>query len=206
MAMSGPTIVRDVKVSSLDASTKVFPTVSTASGGGGSGSFAADPIYLSGGSVTPNSSVLIGDSSRWTLNSTFRSGIVAVEIIPTGGPFGGQTNFVESSFILLAGVGGGDTFRFSEGYSLGNAITAGEIKVDFTGSIGAATVPGSLGISLPTGVSNAARLFMSITASTPPTGSPGYLVRGRIEWMPDAATGAALPNAIPLKAPMWQLV
>lgn len=199
-------ITRDVKVSALDASTKVFPTVSTAAGGGGGGSFAADPIYVSSTSVTPNAVIPIADSSRWAAtNAAFRSGVVAVEIIPVDGPFGGQTNFVESSFILLAG-GAGDTFRFSEGFALGNAISSGGLSVDFSGALGAATAPASLGISLPPTASLAARIFMTLNAPTAPTGASRYLIRGRCEWTPDAATGAAAANAVPLKAPLWQLV
>jgi hypothetical protein len=202
-----PKVVReDIKASVLNTGNNVI-SVSAGAGGGGGGSFAADPIFLSGTNVTPNTAVSIADSSRWQVggNGSFRSGIIAVEIVPLDGPNAGQTNFVEVSFIVLAG-GAGDAFRFSEGYALGNAISGGGLSVDFSGAMSAATAPGSLPMTVPPGTANATRLFMTINAPTPPTGASRYLVRGRVEWTPDAATGVAPINQIPLKTPSWQLV
>jgi hypothetical protein len=198
--------VRDVKVSALDASVKTFPTVSTAAGGGSGGSLAADPVFLPASTVQPNASILIGDSSRWQAGGSpeFRSGMVALQIVPADGPFGGGTNFIEAAFVVVAG--GGDPFRFSEGFALGRAIDAGDLKVDLSGQIGPATVPGSLGVTLPAGTANACRIWITIKAPTPPTGASRYFVTGRIEWSPAAATGAAPANSLLVKSPAWALI
>jgi hypothetical protein len=189
-----------------DHSTKVFPTMSTAAGGGSGGSLAADPVFLPASSVQPNASVLIGDSSRWQAGGSpeFRSGVVALQIVPADGPFGGGTHFVEAAFVVVAG--GSDPFRFSEGFALGRGVAAGDLKVDLSGQMGPATAPGSLGVTLPPGTANACRIWVTITAPAPPAGASRYFVSGRIEWSPAAATGAAPANSLLVKSPAWALI
>lgn len=200
-------ITRDVKVSALDASTKVYPSVSVGSTSSGGGSLAADPIFLLSPNVVAGSPIQIANSSRWQAGgySTFKSGVAFIELVPVDGPFAGQTNLIESGFVLEAGTGG--AFQFTEGFVLGNALsTTGGITVDLSGQIGPATAPASLGITIPPGTQNAATIWVTINAPAPPAGASRYLLRGRIEWAIDAATSAIDITAKPPKAPLWNLV
>jgi hypothetical protein len=200
-----PKVVReDVKVSHLDASTKVYPTVSSAAGGGTGGSGLADPLTVS--IIPKGGSVAVADSSRWQAGGygIFTSGIIHLEFIPNQGIMGGRHHFVTASFVLLAGVP--DTFQMTEFSVLGGGFNGSPaiFDVSIDGSIGAATAPSSLGIALPAGTANATRLFVTITAADPATRD--FTIKGNVIWTPEAATSTQLPNLPVRKQPAWLLV
>jgi hypothetical protein len=194
----------EAKISSLDASTKVYPTVSSAAGGGTGGSGLADPLTVS--IIPKGGSVAVADSSRWQAGGygIFTSGIIHLEFIPNQGIMGGRHHFVTASFVLLAGVP--DTFQMTEFSVLGGGLNGSPaiFDVSIDGSIGAATAPGGLGISLPAGTAQATRIFVTITAADPATRD--FTIKGNVIWTPEAATATQLPNLPVRKQPAWLLV
>jgi len=197
-------LVRDVKISSLDASQKIYPTVASSAVGGGGGSGLADPLTVS--IIPKGASVAVADSSRWQAGGydTFTSGIIHLEFIPNQGIMGGRHHFVTAAFVLLAGAP--DTFQVTEFSVLGGGFNGSPavFDVSFTGSLGAASAPGVLGIALPPGTANAARLFVTITAADPATRD--FTIKGNIIWTPEAATGVQMPTQPVRKQPAWLLV
>jgi hypothetical protein len=196
--------VRDVKISSLDASQKIYPTVSGSATGGGGGSGLADPLTVS--IISKGASVAVADSSRWQAGGydTFTSGIIHLEFIPNQGIMGGRHHFVTAAFVLLAGVP--DTFQVTEFSVLGGGFngTPPVFDVSFNGSLGAASAPGVLGIALPPGTQPAARLFVTIAAADPATRD--FTIKGNVIWTPEAATGVQMPTQPVRKQPAWLLV
>jgi len=195
--------VRDVKISSLDASTKTYPTVSaaTASGGGGT---VGTPIMAA--TVAKNSAITIGDTSRFVVGGydSLTSGIVLLEVIALDGTAAGHRSSLAAGFQFLAG--GSDTFRFTEFSSLGDLFNGPSPLADvtFSGQLAAATVPAVIGASAPAGTKPASYLFVTITSRDPATTK--YLLRGDILWNMDPAT-TAIPNTqLPPKQPAWNVV
>jgi hypothetical protein len=203
---SGPSItpkveVADVKVSALDASTKVFPTVSTAVGGGSGGSGIVVPIAPS--VITKNGTAPFVDTSRFQAGGfdSFTSGIIMLELTPTTGAFAGNRSSLVGAFQLLAGTP--DPFRYTEFANLGNLFN-GTTDVQFNGQLGPATAPGGLGISIPPGSKPATTLFITITSGEP--SHTTFLLRGDVIFNQDPAGTAVAANALLPKQPAWQMV
>jgi hypothetical protein len=200
-----PKVVREnVQVSALNTGNAVYPVMASAAAGGGGGSGLADPLTVS--IIPKGGSVAVADSSRWQAGGydTFTSGVIHLEFIPNQGIMGGRHHFVTAAFVLLAGVP--DTFQMTEFSVLGGGFNGSPAIFDVTidGSIGAASAPGGLGIALPAGTANAARLFVTITAADPATRD--FTIKGNVIWTPEAATSTQLPNLPVRKQPAWLLV
>jgi hypothetical protein len=194
----------NAQISSLDASTRIYPTVSTAVGGGSGGSGIVVPIAPS--VITKNGTAPFVDTSRFQAGGfdSFTSGIIMLELTSTTGIFAGNRSSLVGAFQLLAGAP--DPFRYTEFASLGNLFTGTPplVDVQFNGQLGPATAPGGLGISIPPGSKPATTLFVSINSGEP--SHTTFLLRGDVIFNQDPAGTAVAANALLPKQPAWQMV
>ena len=186
------TVTRDVKISSVDASTKVtsLQTISGSGGGGGGGGehLLVNRIGLRG-------STAIGDTSNWAGISDIRSGIASIDLLAMDGGNQGKTYAVELPFTWDTS---GD--QFTADGELGNLL--GLYTVSLSVQRSAAVAPAVFTGSMPPG---AQRLVTFLTVTPAPGGggdTTQFRLSGSISYN-HVAQGAAVSVQSGGLKPLW---
>ena len=197
--------IRDVKVSALDASTKVT-SLQTISGGGNSGLGGGGGESLLSRTVPSGGSAMLSESARWAIPLAV-AGLpapdactVTLELTAADGGNAGKKLFITGK-VLYEGLATPPS-SFTVYSELGELV--GRVTVDVTiQSAPAVLPPGLPAVTIPPGVVSY-QLFASISSNT--TGATQFLLAGAVSWMqPNAVIpgGATTPPQI---VPAWSLV
>jgi hypothetical protein len=185
--------VRDVKISSVDASTKVTASmVTTGAGGSGSGG-----EKLRSRSAPVNGSVQLADSSNWR-NTTQdpTAGQLFLEYTAADGSLQGKKGYAALSFVCEP-----SSTSFTE-YALIGEIS-GLYTVQLAVQRSTAFVPGGITGTLPPGTA-CTQVFASLVP-TPGSGASTttrFLLSGVVLWA-FSAQGTSLPANQPPETPLW---
>ena len=187
--------VRDVKISAMDASTKVMTTqniVRTGGGSGGGGEKLLTDSAVKGGTVT------IADSSNWTAagHQNPKSGTVFVEVADANTSERGTVHAV-----IVTGTNAVDT-RVTEFALLGSLFERGAASpdVDIDALIGGAVVPP--GLTGVTPVPGATRTLVTIRIGANLGTAGPYILSGMVFWN-QRAEGRAIDVKQALPQPAW---
>jgi archaellum component FlaC len=187
--------IRDVKVSALDASTKVYPTqsstVPTGSGSGG-GEKLISKTATSGGSVR------IGDTSNWTTSPTSTqdpvSGTLFVEVVATNGTYVGHRGYATIAFTYSDGKD-----EATEYAMVGDL--AGIFRCDLTIGRTVAVSPTGVTVVIPSGALRTT-VDLTIVAEGADGGTNNFLINGTILWAMSSKGTATLPGTVS-EQPSW---
>lgn len=183
--------VRDVKISSLDASTKVtsLQTISGGGGGGGGGeNLLANRIGVGG-------SIAIGDTSNWAGISDPRSGIASVDLLAMDGANQGKTYAVELPFTWDP-----SDDQFTAAPELGNLL--GIYTVSLSVQRSAAVAPAVYTGAMPPG-SQRLVLFLSVSLVPGGSGDSSIFRLGGSIMYKHVALGAAVSLQTGGLQPLW---
>jgi hypothetical protein len=189
---SNPPEIRDVKISSLDASTKVT-SLQTISGSGGGGGGGGEHLLVN--RIGLGAATAIGDTSNWAGISDIRSGIASVDLLALDGGNQGKTYAVELPFTWDTS---GD--QFTADGELGNLL--GLYSVSLSVQRSAAVAPAVFTGVMPPG---AQRLVTFLTVTPVPGGggdTTQFRLSGSISYN-HVAQGAAVSVQSGGLQPLW---
>ena len=208
--LNGPAMVslqvRDVKISAMDASTKVT-SLQVASGGGNSGLGGGGGESLLSRTVPSGGSAMLSESARWAIPLA-AAGLpapdactITLELTAAdGSSSAGKKLFVTCKALYepLAPSTSSLTI-YSE---LGELV--GQVDVDFTiQSAPAVLPPGLPAVTIPPGVLSY-QVFARITSNT--SGATQFLLAGAVSWMQPNAVIPGSATTPPQIVPAWSLV
>ena len=188
---SNPPEIRDVKISSLDASTKVT-SLQTISGGGGGGG-GGENLLANRASV--GGSIAIGDTSNWAGISDPRSGIASVDLLAMDGANQGKTYAVELPFTWDP-----SDDQFTADGELGNLLGIYTVSLNVQRS--AAVAPAVYTGALPPG-SQRLVVFLSVTLVPGGSGDTTIFRLGGSIMYKHVAQGAAVTLQTGGLQPLW---
>jgi len=204
---SGPAMatiqVRDVKISALDNSQKVYPTVSSPAPGGLSGGGGEPFLTRSIGGAL--GTTLISNSGRWVIPLN-RSGLSSptsceclLELTAADGPLTGRKLYQVSSVLFEAGsvAGVSKSSVYSEMGDLQSSV-----DVDLSLQSMPVVIPASVTMAMPTGL-NCLGLWLNISKNL--SGSNNFIVAGAVEWVIGKNTVASQTGALSI-VPAWNLI
>jgi hypothetical protein len=184
--------VRDVKIASMDASTKVT-SLQTISGGGGGGGGGGEHLLVN--RIGLGGSTAIGDTSNWAGISDIRSGIASVDLLALDGGNQGKTYAVELPFTWDS-----SSDQFTADGELGNLL--GLYTVSLSVQRSAAVAPAVFTGAMPPG---AQRLVTFLTVAPAPGGggdTTQFRLSGSISYN-HVAQGAAVSVQTGGLQPLW---
>ena len=186
------TEIRDVKISSLDNSTKVT-SLQMISGGGSSGGGGGENLLAN--RISVGGSITIGDTSNWAGISDPRSGIASVDLLAMDGANQGKTYAVELPFTWDP-----SDDQFTAAPELGNLL--GIYTVSLSVQRSAAIAPAVYTGALPPG---AQRLVLFLSVSLVPGGggdTSTFRLGGSISYK-HVAQGTAVSVKTGGLQPLW---
>jgi hypothetical protein len=194
--LNGPAMVslqvRDVKISSVDASTKVT-SLQTISGSGGAGGGGGEHLLVN--RIGLGAATAIGDTSNWAGISDIRSGIASVDLLALDGGNIGKTYAVELPFTWDS-----SSDQFTADGELGNLL--GLYSVSLSVQRSAAVAPAVFTGVMPPG---AQRLVTFLTVNPVPGGggdTTQFRLSGSISYN-HVAQGAAVSVQTGGLQPLW---
>ena len=194
--LNGPAMVslqvRDVKISSVDASTKVT-SLQTISGSGGAGGGGGEHLLVN--RIGLGAATAIGDTSNWAGISDIRSGIASVDLLALDGGNIGKTYAVELPFTWDS-----SSDQFTADGELGNLL--GLYTVSLSVQRSAAVAPAVFTGAMPPG---AQRLVTFLTVTPAPGGggdTTQFRLSGSITYN-HVAQGAAVSVQSGGLQPLW---
>jgi len=188
--------VRDVRISAMDASTKVNAPITIVRAGGSNGSSGGESLLVN--RIALNAPVGIGDTSNHG-GEDIRSGEFELELRALDGSLAGRTLSLITAFNYDGGTAGP---TFTE-YALDGSLKS-VFEIDLSMYLAAAGVPTGVTTTLPSGA-QALRTTATVRPIPGVTGTGGvtrFALRGSVEYNL-LATGRAYGPNESVPQPLW---